>query len=93
VINATFQTPDVTVFCRFDELGLEITGQRVECDRTVLECRAADLDDWCANWQHTRLGDKHVTVIIDLTPVRDGPAPPGCWTWLKSAPNTRSSNG
>ncbi|AOG27549.1 ISL3 family transposase [Cutibacterium avidum] len=23
-------------------------------------------------WRHTRLGDKYVTVIIDLTPVRDG---------------------
>jgi transposase len=28
------------------------------------------------NWRHTRKGDKYVTVIIDLTPVRDqkGPA-------------------
>ncbi|MCR4514679.1 ISL3 family transposase, partial [Aeromicrobium sp. 50.2.37] len=23
-------------------------------------------------WRHTRRGDKYVTVIIDLTPVRDG---------------------
>lgn len=30
-------------------------------------------------WRHTRRGDKYVTVIIDLTPVRDktGPARPG----------------
>lgn len=26
-------------------------------------------------WQHTRRGDKYVTVIIDLTPVRDGAGP------------------
>jgi len=26
-------------------------------------------------WQHTRRGDKYVTVIIDLTPVRDGTGP------------------
>lgn len=26
-------------------------------------------------WRHTRLGDKHVTVIIDLTPIRDGTGP------------------
>ena len=26
-------------------------------------------------WRHTRFGDKYVTVIIDLTPVRDGTGP------------------
>jgi len=26
-------------------------------------------------WQHTRRGDKYVTVIIDLTPIRDGTGP------------------
>ena len=26
-------------------------------------------------WRHTRRGDKYVTVIIDLTPIRDGPRP------------------
>jgi len=26
-------------------------------------------------WRHTRFGDKYVTVIIDLTPVRDGAGP------------------
>lgn len=26
-------------------------------------------------WRHTRRGDKFVTVIIDLTPVRDGTGP------------------
>ncbi|WP_454085403.1 ISL3 family transposase [Georgenia sp. Marseille-Q6866] len=26
-------------------------------------------------WRHTRLGDKYVTVIIDLTPIRDGTGP------------------
>ncbi|CAM3633179.1 ISL3 family transposase [Occultella aeris] len=28
-------------------------------------------------WRHTRRGDKYVTVIIDLTPVRDGRGPSG----------------
>ena len=31
------------------------------------------LDEPC--WRHTRQGDKYVTVIIDLTPVRDGTGP------------------
>jgi transposase len=26
-------------------------------------------------WRHTRKGDRYVTVIIDLTPVRDGTGP------------------
>ena len=26
-------------------------------------------------WRHTRRGDKYVTVITDLTPVRDGTGP------------------
>ena len=26
-------------------------------------------------WRHTRRGDKYVTVIVDLTPVRDGTGP------------------
>ena len=31
------------------------------------------VDEHC--WRHTRRGDKYVTVIIDLTPVRDGTGP------------------
>ena len=26
-------------------------------------------------WRHTKRGDKYVTVVIDLTPVRDGTGP------------------
>jgi len=51
-------------------------------------------------WRHTRHGDKYVTVIIDLTPVRDGTGParlldmvPGrskqaFKTWLAARPQT-----
>src|SRR5699024_11182630 len=50
-------------------------------------------------WRHTRRGDKYVTVIIDLTPIRDGPGPgrlldmvPGrskqaITTWLAGRPS------
>ena len=44
-------------------------------------------------WRHTRRGDKYVTVIIDLTPVRDHTGPPGCSTWSKVVPNRRFSSG
>ena len=42
-----FACPDLTTFCRLDELGLEVTGQRVQADRAVLSCRVTDDDSWC----------------------------------------------
>lgn len=47
VPHATFATPDLTTFCRLDELGLLATGQRIEPDRAVIECRVVEADDWC----------------------------------------------
>lgn len=52
VPDATFATPDLTTFCRLDELGLVVVGQHLEPDRAVLACRVADdlaggLDRWC----------------------------------------------
>jgi len=40
----------LTSFCRLDELGLRVVGQRVEPDRAVLACRVAEAgepDRWC----------------------------------------------
>ncbi|KZX19685.1 ISL3 family transposase [Rathayibacter tanaceti] len=45
--HATFTDPDLTTFCRLDELGLRAVGQRLEPDRAVLECRVVDADRWC----------------------------------------------
>ena len=42
-----FGHADLTTFCRLDELGLEVTGLRLEPDRAVLACRIVDPDDWC----------------------------------------------
>jgi transposase len=47
VPDATFACPDLTTFCRLDELGLEVTGQHVEPGRAVLACRITDEDRWC----------------------------------------------
>lgn len=47
MLNATFATPDLTVFCRLDELGLVAVGQRLAPDRAVIECRVAEPDPWC----------------------------------------------
>jgi transposase len=35
------------MFCRLDELGLEVTGQRLRPDRAVLACRISGDDSWC----------------------------------------------
>lgn len=40
-------SPDLTVFCRLDELGLVVTGQRLEPDRAVLACQVVQPDQWC----------------------------------------------
>ena len=45
--DATFACPDLTTFCRLDELGLQATGQRLEPGRAVLACRVVDDDGWC----------------------------------------------
>ncbi|WP_319461411.1 ISL3 family transposase [Micromonospora sp. RTP1Z1] len=45
--DATFACPDLTKFCRLDELGLAVTGQRLRPDRAVLACRVVEPDPWC----------------------------------------------
>jgi len=47
VPDATFAHPDLTTFCRLDELGLEVVGQFLEPDRAVLACRVVEPDQWC----------------------------------------------
>jgi transposase len=44
---AGFACPDLSTFCRLDELGLIVTGQRLEPDRAVLACRVVEPDQWC----------------------------------------------
>src|SRR3954454_4681811 len=39
--------PDLTMFCRLDELGLVVTGQHLEPDRAFLACRVLEPDQWC----------------------------------------------
>ncbi len=47
VPDATFAAPDLTTFCRLDELGLVAVGQRIEPARAVIACRVVEPDDWC----------------------------------------------
>jgi len=49
VLDATaFARPDLSTFCRLDELGLVVVGQRLEPERAVLACRVVDDDRWCS---------------------------------------------
>ena len=48
--DATFGCPDLTSFCRLDELGLVVVGQRLEPDRAVLACRVLEADDGTEGW-------------------------------------------
>jgi hypothetical protein len=41
-----FSCPDLTTFCRLDDLGLEVTGQRLEPDRAVLVGGARKLNSF-----------------------------------------------
>ncbi len=45
--DAEFTRADLTTFCRLDELGLEVMGQRLEPDRAVLACSVLEPDKWC----------------------------------------------
>lgn len=45
--SGAFAHPDLTTFCRLDELDLVVTGQRLEPDRAVLACRVRTTDEWC----------------------------------------------
>ena len=47
MIHPTFATPDLTTFCRLDELGLVAVGQLIEPSLATIECRLAEADPWC----------------------------------------------
>lgn len=47
MLNATFAAPDLSTFCRLDELGLEAIGQEVKPDGAVLVCEVVEPDSWC----------------------------------------------
>ena len=51
IAKSGFDRPDLSTFCRLDELGRVVTGQRLQPDRAVLACRVLgavdDADRWC----------------------------------------------
>ncbi|WP_396278328.1 ISL3 family transposase [Glutamicibacter creatinolyticus] len=45
--HPTFTAPDLTTFCRLDELGLIAYGQRLLPSRAELLCRVTQEESWC----------------------------------------------
>ncbi|WP_374202712.1 transposase [Amycolatopsis sp. GM8] len=69
----TFAHPDLTTFCLPRRLAHEPLGWR---PTTLLVTIRRHNCTGCGHvWRHISRGDKYVTVITDLTPVRDGTGP------------------
>jgi transposase len=82
----TFACPDLTTFCRLDELGLEVVGQRLEPGRAVLACRVepGEFDRWCRGCgaegvprdsvtrrlAHEPFGHRPTTLLLTITRFR-----------------------
>lgn len=58
--NATSSPPDLDAFCGLDALGIRATGQRVEIDRAVLDCRVLEAGACCHRC--SRAGEPRATV-------------------------------
>lgn len=48
--NAIFDCPDLSAFTGLDDLGLEVIGQRVGGNRSVLACKVVGEDRWCQQY-------------------------------------------
>ncbi|MBA2715652.1 MAG: ISL3 family transposase [Propionibacteriales bacterium] len=82
--DATYDSPDLTTFCRLDELGLQVVGQQIKPDRAVLACRVAEPDRWCRRCgcqgtlrdsvvrrlAHEPLGWRPTTLLVTLSRYR-----------------------
>lgn len=78
----------LTTFCRLDQLGLEVVGQRLDPDRAVLACWVVDLDGWrhrCGGegsprdrvtlrLAHQQFGWRPTTLQVTVRRYRDVPA-------------------
>ena len=69
--------PDLSAGARPDDLGLEVTGQRIEPDPAVLVCRIAGEDRWCRRC--ACLGTSCGTAVRRLAHVPCGWRPTSGW--------------
>lgn len=71
---ATFTCPDLSTFCRLDELGLEAVGQHLGPDRAVLACRVTEPDQWCRRCRCEGISRESVTRELAHEPLGWRPA-------------------
>jgi hypothetical protein len=71
--DAAFACPDLTTFCRLDQLGLEVAGQRLDPDRAVLACRVVGPD---GSDEDRFAAIAATTTAAQVSGYRPGPAPP-----------------
>lgn len=50
--STIYDRPDLSAGARPDDLGLEVTGQRIEADHAVLAYRITGEDRWCRRAGH-----------------------------------------
>ena len=67
--DSTFDDPDMTTFCRLDELGLVATGQFLEPDRAIIACRVLDTGDVCDRCQGRGVARDTVTRLLAHEPL------------------------
>ncbi len=67
--DSTFADPDLTTFCRLDELGLSATGQFLEPDRAIIACRVVDPGDECGRCQARGVPRDTVTRLLAHEPL------------------------
>jgi transposase len=88
MVDVTFVRPDLGAFCRVDELGLRVVGQRLEPGAAVLSCRveSGEFDRWCERCggegiprdsvirrlAHEPFGWRPTTLLITITRYRCG---------------------
>jgi hypothetical protein len=73
--DATFVCPDLTTFCRWDELGLDVVWQRLEPDQAVLACRVIEPDLWCRRCGCEGTARDSVVRRLAHEPLGGGPRP------------------
>jgi transposase len=67
--DATFADPDLTTFCRLEELGLQAVGQFLEPDRAIIACRVVDTGDECGRCGQRGVPRDTVTRLLAHEPL------------------------
>lgn len=91
MINVSFFTPDLTMLCCLDGLGLNVIGQHITVQHAVLVCCPVGVDDWCHRCGCRGLvGDATTCGLVRVLFGRR-PTTPCAKVWLKVKASTLST--